>query len=377
MATLDPTAQILASDDVPFTTLSRHFDLALNARGGRTFNLRLAGRRLRIRVVGDAWAQIVASAMGHLQECGDQSVPPDITIDVWDIRASGLPAASRPALDPSVPSILMKTSADGRYVGEERHHGMTWLCRSENRIVGFTECASRLNLDERARPFHKMLSAWLEDHGVQFIHSGLIRECEKGILFVGNGGAGKSTSSISCLRAGMKYLGDDFIGLGMDDGRFVGHGLYASCLLDEHHLRRFPDLATLGHRPNHAYEHKCVLYLAETFADCMCELSAIDAIVLPRVVDSESTTYRRASSADTLKAIAPTSVMYLTRPTRVAFERLVDLVRCTPGYWLELGRQIDLIPGAVRALAESLHDERRGPGPHAAHETPSTLTTEA
>jgi hypothetical protein len=376
MATPDPTDQILASDDVPFADLSRHFDQALGAGGGHTFDLRIAGRRLRIRVVGDAWAQIVSRAMGHLQTRNDQGIPPDITIDALDIRASGLPGVSRPAFAPSAPPILMKTSADGRYIGEERHHGATWLSRSESRIVGFTECASRLNLDERARPFHKMLSAWLEDHGVQFIHSGLIREREKGILFVGNGGAGKSTSSISCLRAGMKYLGDDFIGLGVDEGRFVGYGLYASCLLNEHHLQRFPDLAALGLRPNHAHEHKCVLYLADAFADRICERSEIDAIALPRVVDSESTTFRRASPADTLKAIAPTSVMYLTRPTRAAFERLVDLVQRTPGYWLELGRRVDLIPDAVHALAESLHDQRGEPGTHAT-QTPSIQSTEA
>jgi hypothetical protein len=231
---------------------------------------------------------------------------------------------------------------------------MVWLDRTCDRIVGFTKSVTRLNLDERARPFHKMLSAWLEDRGVQFVHSGLITHAGKGILFVGNGGAGKSTSSISCLRAGMGYLGDDFIGLGIEDGRFAGHGLYASCLLNVHHIKRFPDLQPLAHAPHYDYEQKFVLYLTEAFPNCLRQHIAIDAIMLPRVVDAEVTTFRPAKKAETLMAIAPTSVMLLPRPNRAAFERLTQLVQNTPSYWLELGRNVDRIPAAVQALAESL-----------------------
>jgi len=245
-------------------------------------------------------------------------------------------------------------SDDGQLIGEERPHSRVWLDRRNDRILGCIEATDRLNLDERARPFHKLLSPWLEDRGIQFVHSGLISSAGKGILFVGNGGAGKSTSSISCLRAGMGYLGDDFIGLGTEAGRFVGHGLYASCLLNVHHIERFPDLVPSGRRPNHAHEDKFVLYLTEAFQNCLLSRSSVDALVLPRVVDSETTTFRPATRMAALRAIAPTSVMYLPRPNRAAFERLSQLVENTPAYWLELGRRIDLIPAAVQKLAEQL-----------------------
>ncbi|HEY6599696.1 MAG TPA: hypothetical protein VIZ30_10295, partial [Pseudomonadales bacterium] len=159
---------------------------------------------------------------------------------------------------------------------------------------------------------------------------------------------------ISCLRAGMGYLGDDFIGLGVEDGRFVGHGLYASCLLNVQHIKRFPDLQPLGHAPNYDFEEKFVLYLTEAYPACLRQRVTIDALMLPRVVDAEQTTFRPATKAATLMAIAPTSVMLLPRPNREAFERLTQLVQSTPSYWLELGRRVDLIPAAVQALVESL-----------------------
>ena len=365
----DPSRQILAPGRVPFAGLVRDFERAVAAHRVRNLDLRIAGHTLRVRVVGDQWADIVATAMGHLQVESDAAFLPEITVDVWDVHATGVSASQRPPYDASAPPILMKTSEDGLFIGEERPHGVTWLDRRTSRIIGFTDSAGSLNLDERARPFHKMLSAWLEDRGVQFIHSGLVRYRERGILFVGNGGAGKSTSSISCLQAGLKYLGDDFIGLGVSRDRFVGYGLYASCLLNVHHLERFPNLRPLGHPPNYPYEDKCVLYLTEAFPGCLQTSSSIDAIALPRVVDSELTTFRPATRAETLRAIAPTSVMQLPRPNRAAFERLVELVQAVPSYWLELGRRVDLIPDAVRTLADRLD---RGAGDPC---TPSAIPT--
>lgn len=346
----DTRRQILTT--VPFERLVGGFERAA-ASGLREFRLQVAGHSVRIRVAGEEWAQMVAASMGHLHN-REQDLEPALTVDVWDTHATGVAAPQRAAGDASDPPILMKTSADGRYVGEERHHGMVWLDRERNRILGFCDGVKRLNLDERARPFHKMLAAWLEDRGVQFVHSGLITHADKGVLFVGNGGAGKSTSSIASLRSGMGYLGDDFIGLGIEHGRYTGYGLYASCLLNVHHIARFPDLRPLAHEPYYEYEEKYVIYLTEAFPGCLRQRIGIDALVLPRVVDSERTTFRAAKKSETLMAIAPTSVMLLPRPNRPAFERLTRLVESTPTYWLELGRQVDLIPGAVQALAEAL-----------------------
>ncbi len=351
----DASSQVLAPQHVPFQGLAAGFDAARSSGTAyRQFNLLIAGHSVHIRVVGNDWAAIVAASMSHLLEPDAAECDPALTIDVWDVHETGVAAAHLATVDTTAPPILMKTSDDGRFVGEDRHHGTVWLDRTRSRIVGCTLAANRLNLDERARPFHKMLSAWLEDRGVQFVHAGLITHAGKGILFVGNGGAGKSTSSIACLRAGMGYLGDDFIGLGHDDGRFVGHGLYASCLLNVHHIKRFPDLQALAHAPNYDVEEKFVLYLTEAFPANLRRRISIDALVLPRVVEQPQTTFRAATKAATLMAMAPTSVMLLPRPNRAAFDRLTQLVSTTPSYWLELGRDVDRIPDAVKTLADTL-----------------------
>ena len=350
-ATFDTRRQLLADADRFVHGLSAAFGEAAK-RHCAELQVRVAGHSVLFRIAGVAWSEIVVAAMGHLAEVGQQT--PELIVELWDVHGTGVAPPAAVQFEDDTPPILMRMSEDGTYIGEERHHGMTWLDRARNRIVGYTLDTGRLNLDERARPVHKLLSAWLEERGVQFVHSGLIAHAERGVLFVGSGGAGKSTSSICCLRAGMGYLGDDFIALGSDQGGFVGHGLYASCLLNVHHIKRFPDLLPLAHAPNHAEEEKYVLYLTEAFPSSLRACATVDALMLPRVVDADVTTYRRASKAETLLAIAPTSVMLLPRPNRDAFQRLARLVDTTPSFWLELGRSVDSIPDAVRSLAESL-----------------------
>jgi hypothetical protein len=196
----DTHRQTLTPDQVPFEGLRLGFERAARL-GVRAFDVELAGYPVRIRVAGQGWSTAVPASIGHLISAAGTAFEPALTIDVWDVDETGVGTLPAADVDCGAPPILMKTSDDGRYVGEERHHGMTRLDRDQNRIIGFTRTASQLNLDERARPFHKLLSAWLEDRGVQFVHAGLITHAGKGILFVGSGGAGKSTSLISCLRA--------------------------------------------------------------------------------------------------------------------------------------------------------------------------------
>jgi hypothetical protein len=344
--------QILSGGELPFAQLSAGFAEAA-AAGCEELCLRVAEFPVRVRIAGSHWGEIVRAAMGHLAvQTGFPA--PTLRIDVWDAEETGVPTVRSAQRDLAAPPILMRTSEDGQQVGEERPHTLAWLDRRDNRITGCIESSRLLNLDERARPFHKLLSLWLENNGIQFVHSGLIEHGGKGVLFVGNGGAGKSTASIACLRSGMNYLGDDFLGLGFEQERFIGFGLYASCLLNVQHIKRFPDLQPLGHAPNYESEEKFVLYLTQRFPHSLKHRATIDVLVLPRVVDSELTSFRPATKVAALKAIAPTSVMYLARPNRKAFERLANLVEKTPCFWLELGRRIESIPEAVAALVAAI-----------------------
>jgi hypothetical protein len=349
--------QIIPAEKVPFALLETGFARACEAVPGavRQLDIGIAGFHLRIRVAGRDLAATIRRAFSHLVAPTAQQA--DLTISVWDEAETGVTVPdqySRNRRRADDVEILLKVSADGRYVCEQRDLSISWLDTTSNRIVSCVASAHCQYLDERARPFHKLVAAWLDERDIQFVHAGLIGSGDTGILFVGNGGAGKSTSSVACLRAGMGYLGDDFVGIEQRGDTYTGHGLFSSCLLNVHHLRRFPDLRPHAVQAHQDFEDKSILYLGEVFPDCLRQSVSIGAIMLPRVVDREGTSYRQASKAEALFAIAPTSVMLLPRPSQKAFDRVAEMVERVPAYWLELGSDIDGIPSAVGALAKEV-----------------------
>lgn len=357
---VDVANQIVEPADVPYWHLADAFGRVVEA--GSTparLDVRVAGFHVRIRVAGESLAAELFSPLRHLPAVDGGR--PDLAIDVLDGTATAEDFSPPPAGGGGKLGIVLKASVDGRFVGEERDHTRIWLDRSNSRIVGWYGSRDTLNLDERARPFHKMLSAWLEERGVQFVHAGLVTVEGQGVLFVGNGGAGKSTSSIACLRAGMGYLGDDFIGFSELDKGFIGHGIYGTCLLNVAHIRRFPDLERISHAPNHAFEDKRIMYLHRGYPGALQSRVKIRALLLPKVAGGETTRTRPASRAEALMAIAPTSVMFLPRPSQAAFRRVSGLVEALPCFWLELGTDVDAIPDAVEALARSLQDTSATP----------------
>jgi hypothetical protein len=232
---------------------------------------------------------------------------------------------------------------------------VTWLDRQARQLVAWRSSAAEYSLYERTKPLRLMLRVWYDDEHVQFVHSGLVARVGHGALLAGGGGAGKSTTSLACLRAGLDFLGDDFIGLEeQPDGSFVGHSLFSTVRLERHQMARFPDLSEQALVSRDALDPKSLLFLTEIFPERLPRAAAIRVLLLPRVVDAEISRLAPASPAQALLALAPSTVIAALGPGFQGFERLARLVRSVPTYWLELGRDLRSIPACVdEALART------------------------
>lgn len=316
---------------------------------------RIAGRVVHVRVAGASLADELERSGRHLRiDPTDEA--PILSVDAWHVAETGveLPTAD---LDPGLGQYgIMTASADRRFVAEQRPHGMTWLDRQSGRAIAAVASVQRLHLDERARPFHRVMSLRLGEVGVQFIHAGLITWSGRGALFTGMGGSGKSTTAIACLLGGLGYLGDDFIGLEqLAGGRFHGHSLYGAALINLPHMRRFPQLLAASVPGNHPHEEKSVAWLGDVPGARFEATTGIDAIVLPKVrLDSDHTRYERVSPRDALLALAPSSVLYLPAARPRAMDCLGALVERVPSYRLLLGRDVTRIAGCVKDLLTTL-----------------------
>ena len=345
--------QIINDGSTTFSQLQDTFANAasLHPTGCRQIDMRCAGHSIRLRTAGDKLARQLAQAFGHLIHPAETD--PELTIEIWDAAESGVQLRSDSNAQRMLNGfdILFRTSEDGRYFCEQRNTSLSWLDSASSKVTGFITSADVQYPDQLGRPFQKMIIAWLQEREIQSIHAGLVGVGDTGLLIVGNAGAGKTTSAISCLQAGMNYLGDDVVGLQAHHNGFQGHSLFATCLVEAEHLKRFPTLHDHSLRTRHSPAEKSVVYLNKLFPQQIKRSVPIRAIVLPNIVNQVKTTYRPATKTDALFALAPTSVMFLPRPTQESFTRLAEMVKQIPAYWLDLGNDLNSIPVSIRSLA--------------------------
>lgn len=341
--------------------LEEGFALAASipAEAVEPFRWRIGGRAVRQNAVGRELAERTRRAFAHLRADDPGVHPPALTIDLWDGEATGASLPRGTILD-AIPGWhegggMSTISSDSRYYVHSLFESRAILDRKAGRILCWTASARRLSLYERGKPLRVLLSVWLHDRGIQLVHAALVSSRGRGVILPGRGGAGKSTSALACLLAGFEYLGDDYIGLEPNaDGSFAGHSLYDSTWLDPEHLLRFPSLVPHAITGVISWERKRLVHLSSLFRGRLARCAPIRLLALPRVAGAATRT-RRASRAEALLAVAPTSVFELTpRVGAPGVQRLAALVSRLPTYWLELGEDLDEIPHRVEALLDEL-----------------------
>ncbi len=313
----------------------------------------LSGRIARVRVVGDDLARRLHLPFAHLEV--DPVRAPDLAIDLWDPAATGVeaPRTSLEAIDPAMrPAIAV--ASDGRFVGHRLAHTLTWLDRRASSITGAVDPSLGLTLFETGRPLYFPLMLWLRDRRVQFVHAGLVAKGGDGLVLCGQGGSGKSTTTLLCLAAGFDFLGDDYVGLEERGGGFVGHSLFCSTYLDPAGLRRFPDLDAAAIHGSSVEEDKSVALVSEVWPGRLAPSARIRAVLLPEVSGEPTTRIEKASRGYALRRAAPSSILQLLAPEASSLARISALVETTPCYRVALGTDRERIPVLLDELLTSL-----------------------
>jgi hypothetical protein len=100
-------------------------------------------------------------------------------------------------------------------------------------------------------------------------------------------------------------------------------------------------------------EQKALIYLREHFPDSIVRGLPLRAILLPRVTGLPNTKLVKAGGMDAFRAIAPTTLLHLTRATDEAARKISTLCRSLPVYWLEAGTDLPQIPQVITEFLKS------------------------
>ncbi|MEX1114060.1 MAG: hypothetical protein WEB53_02345 [Akkermansiaceae bacterium] len=296
--------------------------------------LRIAGNPVLVRFGSPALAERLTRSVRHLRQ--GFSSPPDLVIDCWSteqIPAAGFAGESAEAgmfhLEREGIQLTWD-SPDGPLAIYDPLKSHAWM------RFGPVDSVSNY---EVARPFRKILHWWAADRSLQMIHAGAIGSARGGVLLAGPSGSGKSTTALACLAGGLQYAADDYCLV--EPGKLPQvHSLYTSGVANARTADLVPTLrhALLSAPCMPGYDSAKHLIFSDEVAPASATLGfPLRAILVPRVTGGNTSRLEPLSPAESLRALAPSTLLQLPGQRAEGLARLAKLVRAVPSWRLCLG----------------------------------------
>ncbi len=192
-----------------------------------------------------------------------------------------------------------------------------------------------------------------QEHNNLLIHAGAIGTVEKGILLVGKGGSGKSTSTLACVNhPKLRYLGDDYC-IVSPEPKIVIYSLFNSVkLVGSADLKRFPYLENHLTNLDKIGEEKALAFVNHFAPESIQNSVSMRAIGVPKITGLPETTWFRIPASKALLALAPSSLFQLPYSSPKKFKILSQIINKIPCYQINLGTDISKIPNTILEILE-------------------------
>ena len=221
-----------------------------------------------------------------------------------------------------------------------------------NQAFYWTEDAAKVPYYERGSPLRVILSCWMAKREYQYVHAGAIGTPEKGILLVGHGGTGKSTTALASLSSYLGYASDDYCLIGLLPTPYI-YSLYNTAKLKgDDDLERFPKLKERFEklRP----EEKAMIFLQEYYAEKIINKLPLKAIILPRITGKIETNWEKTNASIIFKELAPWTILQLPSSPATSLKLISEIVKVTDCYILNIGTDLDQIAKALTDFIEQI-----------------------
>jgi hypothetical protein len=226
---------------------------------------------------------------------------------------------------------------------------MTLLDKKMNLALYWTHDCRRLPSYEVSAPLRTALHWWLNQFGLQFVHSGAVGNSRGGVLLSGRGGVGKSTTSLACLNADLRYVSDDYCLIAADPEPYA-YSVYNTAKLHSDTVRQISSVKPAVSARRFDDTDKAVLFLYPHFAGKIITGFPLRAILIPVITGCRITTVTGASSGEALKALALSTMSQLAYAGQSSLSIMQKIVKEVPCYHLHLGRDLAAVPGVIAEL---------------------------
>jgi hypothetical protein len=312
----------------------------------------VAGVRIRVAFAGAAVADGLMPPLERLASA--PSEPVSARFYMWDSESSGTPAPQLPP--PWAPDDAALNGGRPRYrtvysLAGDRP-GSISVFDTEARIGHvWVRSLSDVRWHERLAPLRTPLHWALASPDRFLAHGSAVGHRGRAVLLTGRGGAGKTTTTLACVDAGLDFVGDNYLLLDLAGAVPRVYGLYGGARFWPGTLERLPHYKPLATRA--APEEKLSIEVARHRPGRLATGLPVSAVVVPRVIGAGPTTIAPCSPVEALLGLAPASVINLPR-TDNGFSGMSRLVRSVPTFQLTLGAAVNDSPPVLRELIEQL-----------------------
>jgi hypothetical protein len=316
-------------------------------------SFRIGGHHVLLRFAGPGVVPFITPAFGHLAFA--PAAEPELVVDIWDSASTGVQPPATPEVESDLPPGGFYFFEDPPMHGvfQPRIQALSILDLGIDHAWYWVADPLGLPYWERAAPIRHILHWWMATRGHQKAHSAAVGTPEGGVLLVGKGGSGKSTSSLISLVSDLRYAGDDYTMVSLEPRPWV-HSLFSSGKVEPHNLSRLPHLRPALSNAGQLETEKALVFIDQHFPDRPIDGFPLRAIMLPRITGERHTRAVPTSGAAALAALAPSTVFQLAGAGREALQLMAGLAREVPAYVLELGRDVSEIPRVILDLLDQL-----------------------
>lgn len=334
-----------------FNAVYAAYEKAEIASGGSIEHFYCIGNfTVRLCFAGPALLPYMTSALAHL---AIEPIPdPTLTICLWD-------STSTHTLMPPPPwqADDYRERGEIRGFNNERIHttfqvgpnALSILDAERNLAIYWVKTTKQIPYWETGSPLRTIFHVWMSQQGVQLIHAGAVGVPSGGVLLVGKGGSGKSTTALSCLNSELFYASDDYCLLAPEPTPTV-FSIYSTGKKNADDVQRLPFLTSLISNRDRLDSEKALYFLNEHFPKKILPSFPLRAILIPQVTGQTETTLKAASPAAGLSALAPSTIFQLSGAGRTAFQGMGKIIKQLPCYYLNLGTDVAQIPDVILGL---------------------------
>ena len=310
----------------------------------------IGGFTIRLSFANPTLIPYITPALAHLA-----IVPvsdPSLTIFLFDSSSTNIEI-------PTLPWQENQYSRRGEIIGftnERIHISHQWGTKALNLFdkerslaIYWINNSNQIQYWDTGAPLLNILHLWFGEKGLQMVHGGAVGMPKGGVLLVGKGGSGKSTSALSCLNSELFYAGDDYVLLARDPEP-IAHNVYCTGKVNSYDVEKFQFLFPALSNADWLNEEKALYFLNDQFPKKIIPSFPIRAILVPRITAKSKTYLELASTSDALTALIPSTIIQMPFAGKKACEIITKIGMDAPCYYLNLGSELGQIPQVILSL---------------------------